>query len=76
MDVFDRASDMEIDDRQRALNAHLNRVKETPIEYGSCNDCGESIPPQRLAISAVRCVTCQQIKELKEAQHGVGVHKK
>ncbi|EOS9411724.1 TraR/DksA family transcriptional regulator [Yersinia enterocolitica] len=76
MDVFDRASDMEIDDRQRALNAHLNRVKETPTEYGFCNDCGESIPPQRLAIDAVRCVKCQQIKELKEAQHVVGVHKK
>ncbi|EKN3983064.1 TraR/DksA family transcriptional regulator [Yersinia enterocolitica] len=76
MDDFDRASDIEINDRQRALNAHLNRVKDAPIEYGFCNDCGENIPPQRLALDAVRCVTCQQIKELKEAQHGVGVYKK
>lgn len=72
MDDFDRASALEIDDRERALNAHVNRIKEAAIEYGFCNDCGGEIPAQRLAATdAVCCVTCQEIRELREAQRGV-----
>lgn len=43
-DAFDRASELEMEDRKRALNTHLNRVKEAPVEYGYCNDCGDDIP--------------------------------
>lgn len=48
-DAFDRASELEMEDRKRALNTHLNRVKEAPVEYGYCNDCGDDIPARRLA---------------------------
>ncbi|CAI0791097.1 TraR/DksA family transcriptional regulator [Serratia ficaria] len=73
-DAFDRASELEMKHRERALNAHVNRVKEVPVEYGYCNDCGDDIPAGRLASlpDAVCCVTCQQIRELQEAQRGLG----
>ncbi|MGQ6078555.1 TraR/DksA family transcriptional regulator [Serratia sp. IR-2025] len=73
-DEFDRASALEIDDRQRALSAHLNRVKTTPINHGFCDDCGAVIPTLRLASlpDAVCCVSCQEIRELQEAQRGLG----
>lgn len=34
-------------------------------EYGSCEDCGESIPQKRLAMipQATRCAPCQEIIE-------------
>ena len=74
MDDFDRASSLEMDERERALNAHKNRIKEAPVEYGFCNDCGNDIPSPRLVAQpdAVCCVTCQAIRELREAQRGVG----
>lgn len=73
-DAFDRASELEMGDRERALNAHINRVKEAPVDYGYCNDCGANIPAQRLALlpDVVCCVTCQEIRELQEAQRGLG----
>ncbi|MFA1661526.1 hypothetical protein ACDX32_19180 [Klebsiella quasipneumoniae] len=42
--AFDRASDLEMEERERLLNQHLKRVKELPDEYGFCNDCGAAIP--------------------------------
>lgn len=73
-DAFDRASDLEMEERQRALNAHVNRVKETPEAYGVCNDCGGDIPARRMATlpDATCCVTCQEIRELREVQRGLG----
>ncbi|NCG50559.1 MULTISPECIES: TraR/DksA family transcriptional regulator [Serratia] len=77
-DLFDRASELETYDRERALNTHLNRVKEAPIEFGFCNDCGATIPAQRLALlpDAVCCVSCQKVREIKEAQYGLGSHQR
>lgn len=59
-DSFDRASDLENEERQRVLNSHLNRVKEPPHDPGFCNDCGNDIPAARLAVcpDAVTCFTC------------------
>ncbi|MBQ4781971.1 TraR/DksA family transcriptional regulator [Pectobacterium versatile] len=76
MDDFDRASALEIDERERALNAHVNRIKEPVIEYGFCNDCGYEIPAMRLAAQpdAVCCVTCQELREQREAQRGLAKH--
>lgn len=47
-DSFDRASDLENEERQRVLNSHLNRIKEPPHDPGFCNDCGNDIPAARL----------------------------
>lgn len=35
-----------------------------------CVDCDDDIPPARLALGKIRCVTCQSKKELKEKQYG------
>lgn len=64
-DEMDRASGLEMADRERALNARLNRVKEAPEESGVCNDCGDAIDPARIAVlpDAVTCIDCQTLRE-------------
>ncbi|EPJ9453594.1 TraR/DksA family transcriptional regulator [Pluralibacter gergoviae] len=73
--AFDRASDLEMEDRERLLNQHLRRVKELPESYGFCNDCEQPIPAARLQAlpDAVTCVTCQAIREHRR-KHGLGGH--
>lgn len=73
--AFDRASDLEMEERERLLNQHLKRVKELPDEYGFCNDCGVAIPAKRLRALpyAATCFTCQAIREHK-GKHGLGNH--
>ena len=73
--AFDRASDLEMEERERALNNHLNRVKELPEKYGFCNDCGAAILAERLKAlpDVVTCVTCQAIREHR-GKHAVGNH--
>ncbi|HCQ8977504.1 TPA: TraR/DksA family transcriptional regulator [Klebsiella variicola] len=73
--AFDRASDLEMEERERLLNQHLKRVKELPDEYGFCNDCGAAISAKRLRALpyVVTCFTCQTIREHKE-KHGLGNH--
>ncbi|HBR2612602.1 TPA: TraR/DksA family transcriptional regulator [Klebsiella pneumoniae] len=71
--AFDRASDLEMEEREQALNRHLNRVKELPDEHGICNDCGAAIPAARLkALPYVAtCVSCQSIRDIR-GKHGLG----
>jgi len=71
MDEFDRAAAQEQRFRDRALAAQRTRVIEKPdIENGIhyCIDCGDVIPLARLvaAPNAVRCVLCQQKKEMSD----------
>ncbi|BBV67832.1 hypothetical protein STW0522KLE44_42200 [Klebsiella sp. STW0522-44] len=72
-DVFDRASDLETAERERALTSHLTRIKEQPEHYGFCNDCGNDIPEERLNATpdVVTCFTCQSIREHRRAR-GLG----
>lgn len=54
--------------RLRDIDAALGRIKSG--SYGQCTDCGEAIPPARLAAlpTAQSCVRCQ---EIYEKQHGL-----
>lgn len=72
-DAFDRASNLETTDRERALNNHLSRIKEHAEHPGFCNDCGNDIPEKRLKANpdAVTCFTCQDIRE-KRGKRGLG----
>lgn len=70
MDELDRAKELEMADRESALNRQLEQAKETetPLERDGvrvCLDCGDPIDPKRLAArpEAVRCVWCKYIKE-------------
>ncbi|HGY4723299.1 TPA: TraR/DksA C4-type zinc finger protein [Citrobacter amalonaticus] len=64
-DEMDKVSEAEIADRERALNACLNRVNERPHKTGYCNDCGLPIDPKRVAAltGVVTCIDCQQRRE-------------
>ena len=66
MDDVDRAKELELQQRQRAIDAIRHRKHEIPEldEHGEriCKDCGETIKKKRLAVMshAVRCVPCQR----------------
>jgi len=66
MDDVDRAKDLEVAARQRAIDQVVHRCQETPLlndDYQRiCLDCGTLIPMPRLLVMphAVRCVACQQ----------------
>ncbi len=64
-DEIDRISDVILNERQSVVNAWQTRTKETPLHRGFCNDCGNAIPPQRLAAlpDSVTCIDCQQARE-------------
>lgn len=73
VDELDRAKALEMRERQAALARTLARgqEREPPLEVDGvrvCLDCGEPIPPERLAArpQSVRCVECKERKEKKE----------
>jgi len=70
MDEIDRAQRQEQRTRDMAIQAALNKGRETEqpdeedgIRY--CLDCGLDIPNDRLKVRpySVRCVECKNIKE-------------
>jgi RNA polymerase-binding transcription factor len=74
MDQLDHAKELEIKQREIALEAHFKNQKEEPphevdgIRY--CLDCDDEIPKKRLQArpEAVRCIDCKSDKEKREAQ--------
>ncbi|SIY86695.1 C4-type zinc finger TraR [Shigella sonnei] len=64
-DETDRISEVVLNERQDVVNAWLMRIKEAPHSRGFCNDCGNVIPAQRLAVlpDVVTCIDCQQARE-------------
>jgi len=68
-DVFDSASELEEQDRARALAEHVKRSGLTGKTLADsaefCDDCGDDIPLQRrMAVPGCkRCVSCQARKE-------------
>jgi DnaK suppressor protein len=75
-DIIDRAKQLEMDQRQRAIDSQLAQSQETeePLEEGGvryCLDCGIDIDPDRLKArpQSVRCVECKTIKEKKDARY-------
>jgi len=74
MDPLDRATQLEMDHRQRALEAQRSKAIETEnpndvdgVRY--CLDCDDVIPRHRLEArpQSVRCIDCQNSKEKREA---------
>ena len=73
MDDLDRAKDLEIFQRDNALNAQKLTAKEPPQDIDQdgnvcCIDCGDEVSRQRLAAkpNAARCIECQQLSELRD----------
>ncbi|MBP9800647.1 MAG: TraR/DksA family transcriptional regulator [Sterolibacterium sp.] len=64
MDIFDRASELEMAAREAALAAQRRpRAPRTALSH--CQDCGEPIPParQQAVPGVTRCVHCQSRAE-------------
>jgi RNA polymerase-binding transcription factor DksA len=64
-DKFDRASDLEALQRDNAIKAVQRNLKESHPDFDgeSCLDCADLIPPLRLAMCRIRCVSCQAALE-------------
>jgi phage/conjugal plasmid C-4 type zinc finger TraR family protein len=59
MDDFDRAQELEMDSRNKAIAAQRLKQSNAPSR-ADCIDCGESIPLKRQALGGVtRCIDCQ-----------------
>ncbi|WP_047396523.1 TraR/DksA family transcriptional regulator [Chitinibacter sp. ZOR0017] len=59
-DIFDRASDLEQWQRDKAIAIAREQVESTVTSLG-CHDCGEPIPEARRNAQrhCTRCVPCQ-----------------
>lgn len=59
-DIFDRATELELRQREHALAAHAAR-RPTQASLSHCRDCGEDIPLARqlAARGCTRCIDCE-----------------
>jgi RNA polymerase-binding transcription factor DksA len=71
-DVIDQASDFEHAINEAAVAAARLKSKPEQVQNADgswltqeCVDCGDIIPPQRLALGRVRCFYCQSELEKK-----------
>lgn len=63
-DFADVATD--IADQHLAVSLANHQIKQSSVWSEYCEECGEVIPPARLAVIATtRCVDCQGIFEAK-----------
>ncbi|MEY8240007.1 MAG: TraR/DksA C4-type zinc finger protein [Cycloclasticus sp.] len=62
MDQFDRASQLEERDRERAINLVLKNARKSSRE--ECIDCDEPILAARQKVGGIiRCINCQTQEE-------------
>ena len=64
------AAELELLHRESAIKACSPKVESDPRFDGvHCveDDCGDEIPPGRLALKKIRCITCQAIREKRRA---------
>lgn len=75
MDEFERAQQVEQDDRDIAERKHANRVKKKPIvrknsqgvDLSFCCDCGDLLADHRIEYGA--CVECVALEEAKSKHY-------
>jgi RNA polymerase-binding transcription factor DksA len=75
MDITDRASELEQEERERAiqkvLHMRLEDAHYNPQGERTCLDCGEVIHPIRVQVlDAKRCLDCQTLLERQEERYG------
>jgi len=65
MDIFDRATELEMAERERSLQQARAKAHHARITFSHCETCGAEIPLARQkALPGVRiCVTCAQDEE-------------
>jgi phage/conjugal plasmid C-4 type zinc finger TraR family protein len=63
-DQFDRASQLEEEERTRSLKAQRNRANFDRPSLESCEECDEPIPAARQAFGGItKCIECQAFFE-------------
>lgn len=65
MDVFDRAQELEEQERRHRLAEQLRRGATTPSD--DCADCGEELAEHRKQYGT--CIVCQTKRENHERHH-------
>ena len=73
VDEFDRASDIEIAEREQSTEITRRKLRpEVHHDFDGkhCVDCDEELPIKRLVMGRVRCTDCQTIIEtIKNKQY-------
>ncbi|MCJ8272927.1 MAG: TraR/DksA family transcriptional regulator [Gammaproteobacteria bacterium] len=69
-DTVDAAKELELLQRQDAINRQLAKSKEKPNNIGGiryCLDCDGEVPKARIAAlpDVVRCIDCQSLNEIR-----------
>lgn len=64
-DVYDRAQEMELRQREQALAAQAAASRPLGSSLENCDDCGQPIPEKRrqAAVGCTRCIQCQTAYE-------------
>lgn len=69
MDNVDLASELEIEQRQQAMDKHKKSIGVSSL---MCFECGEPIPESRRKIIVTNlCIGCQHLKEKRSKQNGL-----
>jgi DnaK suppressor protein len=76
-DLADRAQHYEESERQAAIYAATHPARETPVLHDGervCLGCADPISPARVKAcpSAVRCIECQAIEDVRKRRFGHG----
>lgn len=66
-DIFDRASELELRQREDAIARHRAYVAPPTDGLADCIDCGVEIPAERreAAPGATRCINCERTAEAR-----------
>jgi len=67
-DVFDRAQELELAQREAALAAHAAASKSQGESLTHCIDCGGEIPLER-RLAAIGCTRCARCQSRHEKEH-------
>lgn len=64
-DIYDRASDLELAERERHIAAQRALATVPAVHYSHCMDCGEEIEQARYRAvrNCRRCADCEAIEE-------------
>lgn len=63
-DEADIAGEYEAAQIAASLARHAAKPRPAPRE--DCEDCGDTIPPARVALGVATCIACQRDREVRE----------
>jgi RNA polymerase-binding transcription factor DksA len=65
MDDIEKSQEAQLRDTEIAIRVQLGNARYV-LSDGICEDCGETIPPERVkAINASMCIECAKLEEAR-----------